>query len=258
MLLPNRVAQGVRDGALTLAFRRWEQPRVKVGGTQLTSAGIVRFDAIEEVFGPSELTAEDATAAGFPDVAALRRQLYPAALRDAAGSFLAASSSGTDHGAVPEQRSGEPRAEGSLAVPEERSGELANPNASRRAAPQRQGPRASKGGDHVYRVHLSWVEEDPRLALRDAIPDTDDLATLAAAVAKLDASKRTGPWTRRILDWIRENPGVISTELAALLGREVAPMKADIRRLKALGLTESLRVGYRLSARGVAYLESLG
>ncbi len=102
------------------------------------------------------------------------------------------------------------------------------------------------------------MEEDPRLALREAVPDTDDLATLAAAVAKLDAGKRTGPWTRPILEWIRENPGVISTELAALLGREVAPMKADIRRLKALGLTESLRVGYRLSARGVAYLESLG
>ncbi len=51
---------------------------------------------------------------------------------------------------------------------------------------------------------------------------------------------------------------MISTELAALLRREVPPMKADIRRLKALGLTESLRIGYRLSPRGAAYLESLG
>lgn len=216
MLLPNRIAQGVRDGTITLAFRRWEQPRVRVGGTQLTSAGIVRFDAVEEVLDPSELTAEDATAAGVRDLEALRGQLWPAALRDAAGS------SGT--GAV---------------------------------APQRRGPRASKGGDHVYRVHLSWVGEDPRLALRVAVPDADDLATLAAAVAQLDAGKRTGPWTRPILEWIRDHPGVISTELAALLGREVAPMKADIRRLKALGLTESLRVGYRLSPRGLAYLESL-
>jgi hypothetical protein len=109
----------------------------------------------------------------------------------------------------------------------------------------------------VYRVRLSWVGEDPRLSLRSSVPEADDLTNLAAAVAKLDAGKRSGPWTRPILEWIRDNPGVISTELAALLGREVAPMKADIRRLKALGLTESLRVGYRLSPRGVAYLDSL-
>ncbi|MCB0910370.1 MAG: hypothetical protein KDB60_01990, partial [Propionibacteriaceae bacterium] len=123
--------------------------------------------------------------------------------------------------------------------------------------PSRRGPRASRGGDHVYRVQLSWVGEDPRVELREQVPDATDLAGLTAAVAKLDAGRRTGAWTRPILEWIRDNPGVISTELAALLGREVAPMKADIRRLKALGLTESLRVGYRLSPRGAAYLESL-
>ena len=85
-----------------------------------------------------------------------------------------------------------------------------------------------------------------------------DSSPVTAAVARLDAGRRSGPWTRQILEWIRDHPGVISTELAELLGRPVAPMKADIRRLKALGLTESLRVGYRLSPRGLAYLESLG
>ncbi|MBN9107075.1 MAG: hypothetical protein J0I14_18975 [Propionibacteriaceae bacterium] len=211
MLLPNRIAQGVRDGTITLAFRRWEQPRVKVGGTQLTSAGIVRFDGVEEVNQASELTEDDARAAGYVSVDALRRQLYPPAV----------------------------------------------PGLTRDPAPSRRGPRASKGGDHVYRVHLSWVGEDPRIALREDVPDAAELTAITAAVAKLDAGKHTGPWTRPILEWIRDNPGVISTELAALLGREVAPMKADIRRLKALGLTESLRVGYRLSPRGAAYLESL-
>ena len=36
-------------------------------------------------------------------------------------------------------------------------------------------------------------------------------------------------------------------------GRERLPFKADVRKLKALGLTESLEVGYRLSPRGRAY-----
>ncbi|MGC3994079.1 MAG: hypothetical protein QM779_08250 [Propionicimonas sp.] len=215
--MPARIAQGVREGTITLAFRRWEQPRVRVGGTQLTTAGIVRFEAVEEVLDPGDLTEDDAGAAGFADLAALRRQLYPVA----AGG---APSAPGEHGGL---------------------------------APRRAGPRASKGGDHVYRVQLAWVGEDPRVALRADVPDAEDLNTLTAAVAKLDAGRRSGPWTRPILEWIRDHPGVISTELAALLGREVAPMKADIRRLKALGLTESLRVGYRLSPRGVAYLESL-
>ncbi len=202
MLLPARIAEGVRNGTITLAFRRWEQPRVKVGGTQLTGAGIVRFDRVTEVPDLGRLTDADAIAAGFPDVEALRRQLAP-------------------------------------------------------SRPVARSPRASRGGDHVYRVVLSWMGEDPRVQLRDQLPDADDLARLRAAVARLDSGKRSGPWTRPILEWIRDNPGVISTELAALLDREVAPLKADIRRLKALGLTESLRVGYRLSPRGVAYLESL-
>ncbi|MCB0911166.1 MAG: hypothetical protein KDB60_06050, partial [Propionibacteriaceae bacterium] len=96
MLLPARVAEGVRNGTITLAFRRWEQPRVRAGGTQLTSAGIVRFDAVSEVPGPEALTEADAAAAGFATPDALRRQLWPApALRDAGASSLGAGSSGT-------------------------------------------------------------------------------------------------------------------------------------------------------------------
>ena len=215
MLLPARIAQGVWEGSIRLAYRRWEEPRVRAGGTQLTSAGIVRFDAIVEVTDTATITDADARAAGFANAAELRSRL-------------------------------------AVTVPEERSG------AQRRNAPRRAGPRASKGGDRIFRIALSWVGEDPRVELRAAVPDAAELAGVTAAVAELDASRRGGPWTRQILEWIRDHPGVISTELATLLGREVLPMKADIRRLKALGLTESLRVGYRLSPRGVAYLESLG
>ena len=34
--------------------------------------------------------------------------------------------------------------------------------------------------------------------------------------------------------------------------------KLNVRKLKALGLTESLEVGYRLSPRGAAYLQAVG
>jgi hypothetical protein len=199
MLLPQRIAQGVRDGTIVCAFRRWEQPRVKVGGTQLTAAGVVRFDAVEEIAEVAHLTDADARAAGFADLGALLTVL---------------------------QGGG------------------------------RGGQRSGRGGDRVFRVSLSWAGEDPRVTLRDQRPD--DLARLTAAVQRLDAGKRTGPWTRRILEWIRDHPGTVSTVLAEELDRELLPMKADIRKLKALGLTESLRVGYQLSPRGETYLDSLG
>jgi hypothetical protein len=49
----------------------------------------------------------------------------------------------------------------------------------------------------------------------------------------------------------------VSTELAATAGLERRAYKLRVRRLKALGLTESLERGYRLSPRGQAYLERL-
>ena len=38
------------------------------------------------------------------------------------------------------------------------------------------------------------------------------------------------------------------------VGRDTLAFKANVRKLKGLGLTESLAVGYRLSPRGVAVL----
>ena len=72
---------------------------------------------------------------------------------------------------------------------------------------------------------------------------------------RLDAASTHGPWTRTTLALIRDHPGLVSTRLAELVDRERFAFKADVRKLKALGLTESLEVGYRLSPRGRAYLD---
>jgi hypothetical protein len=39
------------------------------------------------------------------------------------------------------------------------------------------------------------------------------------------------------------------------MGMEKPPFKVNVRKLKALGLTESLEVGYRLSPRAEAFLD---
>jgi hypothetical protein len=60
-----------------------------------------------------------------------------------------------------------------------------------------------------------------------------------------------------VLELIDEHPERRAGDLAAMLGRERLPFKVDVRKLKQLGLTESMPIGYRLSPRGRAVLDRL-
>lgn len=96
----------------------------------------------------------------------------------------------------------------------------------------------------LHRIELHLDGPDPRIALRLGEPTQED-------VRRLD---RMGPWAYEVLRAIDERPGVRAADLAAGFGREKRPFKADVRKLKELGLTESLTTGYRLSPRGRAVL----
>jgi hypothetical protein len=82
----------------------------------------------------------------------------------------------------------------------------------------------------------------------------DDRRALDARLDRMDSARADGPWTRQVLRLIAERPGVRAPDLAASLGRETQPFKIDVRKLKELGLTHSLAVGYEISPRGRAYL----
>src|SRR5258708_7311861 len=73
---------------------------------------------------------------------------------------------------------------------------------------------------------------------------------------RLDAASESGPWTRRYLRLVADNEAVRAPNLAAGEGLDVPRFKRRVRRLKELGLTISLDVGYRLSPRGRAFLEA--
>ena len=109
----------------------------------------------------------------------------------------------------------------------------------------------------LYRVEFRVVAEpDPRTVLaQTAALSDEDRADLDARLERMDARSSHGAWTRKMLALIAEQPGVRAGDLAASVGRETQPFKIDVRKLKALGLTESLEVGYRLSPRGRAYLD---
>ena len=114
------------------------------------------------------------------------------------------------------------------------------------------------GDGPVYRVDFHHAGADPREALRQAGDlSAGELAELRSRLARLDLVARNGPWTAATLRLIGDRPQVRAADLAAAAGRDRLAFKADVRKLKELGLTESLEIGYRLSPRGRALLEGL-
>lgn len=115
----------------------------------------------------------------------------------------------------------------------------------------------SHGNGDVYRIRLSVAAEDPRIALRAQIPDAAECRQLVQRLDRFDARSASGAWTRSVLETIRDRPAERAADLARALATETLAFKVNVRKLKALGLTQSLEVGYRLSPRGAAVLDWL-
>jgi len=190
MLFTAATLRGLAEGRVSFTYRRWEVVRPKVGSRFTTSAGVVEVTSITAA-DEQQLTAQDATEAGFDSVADLVKWCR------------------------------------------------------------------AKGQGDLYRVGIVLAGPDPRVTLRgQAALDPTDLVALNSKLDRLDRAAEQ-PWTRSTLRQIERLPGVVSTELAAEAGQERRTYKLRVRRLKALGLTESLERGYRLSPRGQAYLNTL-
>jgi hypothetical protein len=110
----------------------------------------------------------------------------------------------------------------------------------------------------VYRIAFHRVDEpDPRTTLAaDSQLDAGAIATIDRRLDRLDAASPNGPWTAAVLALIDAHPERRAGDLADMFGRERLSFKTDVRKLKNLGLTTSLPVGYRISPRGRAYLDA--
>jgi hypothetical protein len=109
----------------------------------------------------------------------------------------------------------------------------------------------------LYRIRFHVVHgPDPRAELAaDAALSAADRSEIDRRLDRLDRASSHGPWTRTTLRLIERMPAIRAGDLADEVGRERLPFKADVRKLKNLGLTISLGVGYELSPRGQAYLD---
>jgi hypothetical protein len=112
------------------------------------------------------------------------------------------------------------------------------------------------GEGTLLRIELCLAGDDPRIALRERLPEQAELQAIVARLAKIDAACAM-PWTRRYLQLIADQPGIVSRVLASQVDADVPSFKRRIRQMKELGLTESLEVGYRLSPRGRAVVDCL-
>ena len=182
----------IRAGEVDVAFRRWEQPRLRVGTRMRTAVGLIEITSVDRV-PVSSLTAAEARRAGAASLAALRDGLN-------------------------------------------------------RLHPDRP----------VYRIGLRYAGADPRQALREAVPDRAEIDEIVAWLDRLDRASPAGPWTRATLLLIDELPATRAPDLAQRMGRDTPSFKQNVRKLKERGLTESLDIGYRLSARGAAVLDHEG
>ncbi len=190
MLIKDNIIEQIKDGQITVLFRRWSRPGAKAGGSQMTQGGIVGIDAVDQVE-PDDITDLEAREAGFGSVPDLLEHLN---YRD----------------------------------------------------------------DPIYRIRVYWQGEDPRIALRENAELSDsELDEVIAKLKKLDKNSKRGPWTREYLQLIHDMPATYSGLLANYLGISIPQFKPWVRKLKALGLTESLEVGYRLSPRGEKVLAAL-
>src|SRR5262245_35342479 len=74
MLFEARLREGLHDGTVTVAFRRWRRSQVVAGGRYRTGLDIVEAESVDVVAG-EDITQADAVAAGFASPEQVRANL---------------------------------------------------------------------------------------------------------------------------------------------------------------------------------------
>jgi GNAT superfamily N-acetyltransferase len=116
----------------------------------------------------------------------------------------------------------------------------------------------SEGSGQLYRIAFRLVRDDPRTGLADDDDlDANAIDRIRAELRDLDRQGHGPAWTDTLLRLVSARPGVAASRLTDIVKIDKLVVKRRMRRLKELGLTQSLTVGYRLSPRGQRFLRGL-
>jgi hypothetical protein len=181
MLFRRDILQGIAEGRVTLAFRRWRRAPPADGSSFRSPVGVLCLDRVT-VVDEGDITTEDVRRTG----------MSPDELR------VSIAGQGT-----------------------------------------------------LLRIELRLAGDDPRIALRERLPEHAELEAVIARLARIYAAC-PAPWTTRYLQLIADQSGIGSRVLAPQVNADVPPFKRRVRQLKELGLTETLEVANRISTRGRA------
>ena len=190
MLFKQRDLDQIKNGEISVAFRKWKKPRVKKDTLLKTSIGLIRIIEISKTR-LDLISTGDLQRAGHSSLEALKKLI--------------------------ENREGD-----------------------------------------IFKISLKYFGPDPRIELRNNTDISDiEIETILTKLKKLDLYSRRGAWTQRVLTSIKEKPELRAKDLAVLLGEEKEWLKLNVRKLKNLGLTVSLKTGYCISPRGEVILNKL-
>ncbi len=113
-------------------------------------------------------------------------------------------------------------------------------------------------GERVFVIDFHYdAQGGTRARPETGAVSAGQLAVLVRRLEAMDRRSEIGAWTVATLRAIEARPGVLAAKLARSFGRPRDEFKRDVRKLKNLGLTLSLEIGYRLTPKGEALLASL-
>ncbi len=114
------------------------------------------------------------------------------------------------------------------------------------------------GSTEVFKITLHYGGDGDFVGIAQEAKLTDEaFEQLSSQLARMDSLNRRKPWTMETLSLIENHPRTAASRLAVMLKRETKPFKADVVKLKKLGLTQSFEVGYDLTPRGRVFLNRL-
>ncbi len=117
---------------------------------------------------------------------------------------------------------------------------------------------ALPGDGDLYRIAFHRAAAGPANGrARNGRFTKKEMRSVIVALKRLDQASPRGPWTRTFLRLIDKYPARRAPDLAASLGREPMIFQHDVTKLRELGLTENLEIGYRLSQRGRIVLSEI-